>query len=191
MKKSRRYQPAIRGIVGGVVLVAALAAFLGPSQSEAGIEQRAAAFWEARIQGDHLTAYQYEANARTGKMTATQYVQSRSSQLTYIGYTIEEIQEQENAAQVKIAIKCQLAIPGIADIRLDEVIEERWTRLDDGQWYRNNRRDKRKARQGRTSAGLNICLTGCGIFIMVLSNHATRGKPKGNIDVRAGPARAT
>ena len=52
MEKSRRYQPAIRGIVGGVVLVAALAAFLGSSQSEAGIEQRATAFWEARLQGD-------------------------------------------------------------------------------------------------------------------------------------------
>ena len=99
MEKSRRYQPAIRGIVGGVVLVAALAAFLGSSQSEAGIEQRATAFWEARIQGDDLTAYQYETYAHTGKMTATQYIQSRSLACLHTpAYTIEEIQEQENEA---------------------------------------------------------------------------------------------
>ena len=145
MAVSRCYQSALRGTARGILL----AVCLGASQPEIvaqqtqSLEQRVKSFWEARLQGDAVTAYQYEADARTGKMTATQYVQSRSSQLTYTGYTIEEIQEQENAAQVKIAIKCQLVIPGIADIPLDEVIEERWTRLDDGQWYRNNRRDKR------------------------------------------------
>ena len=91
MEKSRRYQPAIRGIVGGVVLVAALAAFLGSSQSEAGIKQRTIAFWEARIQGDDLTAYQYETYAHTGEMTVTQYIQgSVTDAVKYRAYTIDE-----------------------------------------------------------------------------------------------------
>ena len=147
-RKVGRYQQRGRG-AGWTAALVAVVAVLGSgqtapeSQPAESLKQRVTAFWEARLQGDAITAYQYEAYAHTGKMTATQYVQSRSSQLTYTEYTIKEIQEQDNAAQVEIAIKCQLAVPGMADVSLDEVIEERWTRLDDGQWYRNNRRDKR------------------------------------------------
>ena len=137
MEKSRRYQPAIRGIVGGVVLVAALAAFLGSSQSEAGIKQRAIAFWEARLQGDDLTAYQYETYAHTGEMTATQYIQARSPMLKYMAYTIDNIQEQENEAQVTVNLQYQMTIPGMVDIPATMPIQEHWVRLDDSQWYRN------------------------------------------------------
>ena len=137
MEKSRRYQPAIRGIVGGIVLVAALAAFLGSSQSEAGIKQRATAFWEARIQGDDLTAYQYETYAHTGEMTVTQYIQARSPMLKYKAYTIDNIQEQENEASIKVNLQYQFAFPTMGDIPLAMVLNEHWVRLDDGQWYRN------------------------------------------------------
>ena len=118
MEKSGRYQPAIRGIVGGVVLVAALAAFLGSSQSEAGVEQRATAFWEARLQGDEATAYQYLTYARTGEMTLTQYIQARSPTLKYMAYTIDNIQEQENEASVTVKLQYQLSIPGMVDLPL-------------------------------------------------------------------------
>ena len=142
MEKSGRYQPAIRGIVGGVVLVAALAAFLGSSQSEAGIEQRATAFWEARIQGDDLAAYQYETYAHTGKMTATQYIQALSPMLKYMAYTIDTIQEQENEASVTVNVRCRIDIPGMLDVPLSMPIKERWVRLDDSQWYRNVKPEK-------------------------------------------------
>ena len=137
MEKSRRYQPAIRGIVGGVVLVAALAAFLGSSQSEAGVEQRATAFWEARLQGDEATAYQYLTYARTGEMTLTRYIQARSPTLKYMAYSIDEIQEQENEAAVTVNLQYELSIPGMVDLPLAMAIQERWVRLDDSQWYRN------------------------------------------------------
>ncbi len=142
MEKSRRYQPAIRGIVGGVVLVAALAAFLGSSQSEAGIEQRATAFWEARLQGDEATAYQYETYAHTGEMTLTQYIQARSPMLKYVAYTIAEIQEQENEAQITVNVRGRMDIPGMLDVPLAMPIKERWVRLDDSQWYRNVKPEK-------------------------------------------------
>ena len=142
MEKSGRYQPAIRGIVGGVVLVAALAAFLGSSRSEAGIEQRATAFWEARLQGDDLTAYQYETYAHTGEMTVTQYIRARSPAVKYTAYTIDEIQEQENEASVTVNVRCQMHIPGMLDVPLSMPIKERWVRLDDSQWYRNVKPEK-------------------------------------------------
>ena len=137
MEKSRRYQPAIRGIAGGVVLVAALAAFLGSSQSEAGLEQRATAFWKARIQDDDLAAYQYETYAHSGEMTATQYVRALSPLLKYTDYTIEAIQEQKNEALVKVRVQYQLTIPTMLEVPMAMAMNERWVRLDDGQWYRN------------------------------------------------------
>ena len=109
--------------------------------------------------------------------------------LKYMSYTIDTIQEQEQEAQVMVNVQCRMDIPGMVDLPLPLPVKEQWVRLDDGQWYRNMKPKK----LGKTARpkGLNVCLTGCGIFIMVLSNHAARGKPKGTIDVRAGPERAT
>ena len=73
------------------VAVAALVAVLGsgqtaPEQQPAeSLRQRVAAFWEARLKGDEVTAYQYEAYSHTGEMTATQYIQARSPALKYMG----------------------------------------------------------------------------------------------------------
>ena len=106
------------------------------------LEQRVRAFWEARIQDDDLAAYQYEAYAHTGKMTQTQYVRRRSPLMKYTEYSISDIQEHENEAQVKVVIKYQLTVPGMTELSLDSVVKDRWVRLDNGQWYRNNEKDK-------------------------------------------------
>ena len=138
---------ASRGTVRGAILVA-LTASLGSCQPGdvqhpvLPLEQRVRAFWEARVQGDDLAAYQYEIYTHTGKMTATQYIKRRSPLLKYTEYAIEEIQEQEKEAQVRVDVKYQLTFPGITELSLDSEVKERWTRLDDGQWYRNNWKDK-------------------------------------------------
>ena len=109
------------------------------------LKQRVTAFWEARIQGDEVSAYQYEIYAYTGALTLTQYIQARSPTLKYMDYTIDNIQEQEKEARVTVSIECRTSIPGIvADIPLDSVITEHWTRLDDGQWYRKSRKNKER-----------------------------------------------
>ena len=135
MKRSNGYQNAIRGAVGGVVLVA-LVAFLFQQRAEP-LEQRVAAFWEARIQGDDATAYQYEIYAHTGKMTATQYIRARSPSVTYQDYEIDEIRKQENEALVKVKAQYRITMPGLFDRQAGSVIKERWVRLDDARWYRN------------------------------------------------------
>ena len=123
------------------MLVAVAALFL--QQHAQPLEQRVTAFWEARIQDDDFAAYQYEAYAHTGKMTPTQYVRRRSPLMKYTEYSINKIQEQENEAQVRVVIKYQLTVPGMTTLSLDSVVKERWVRLDNGQWYRNNEKNKR------------------------------------------------
>ena len=95
-----------------------------------------AAFWEARLKGDELTAYQYEAYAYTGEMTATQYIQARSPALKYMAYTIDTIQEQQNEAQVTVKLQYQMSVPGMVDLPLSTAIKERWVRFENT-WYRN------------------------------------------------------
>ena len=136
MGKSERYRPAGRGPLGGALLVV-LVAFLASCQSEQSLKQRVTAFWEARLRGDEATAYQYEIYAHNGEMTLTQYIQARSPMLTYTAYTIDNIDEQDNEAQVTVKMQSQMSVPGMPDVPLAMPMKERWVRLDDRQWYRN------------------------------------------------------
>ena len=147
MRPGGRYQLRGRG-VGWTVVVVAVAALLGSGQtapappSAESLRQRVTAFWEARIQGDEVTAYQYEAYAYTGALTATQYVQARSPTLKYMAYSIDTIQQQQNQAQVTVKMHYRLDVPGMVDLPMAMAIQERWDRLDDGQWYRNLKPEK-------------------------------------------------
>ncbi len=144
MRMFGRYQPRGRGAGWTVALVVCL----GACQSEppvphiAPLAERVSAFWEARIQGDEVTAYQYETHVHTGAMTLTQYIQARSPTLQYMAYTIDTIQEQENEAQVTVIVQSRLDVPGMVDLPLAMAIKERWVRLDDSQWYRNVKPEK-------------------------------------------------
>ena len=136
-----RYQ--LRGRwAGWTVAVVTVAALLGSSQTAPesqpaeSLRQRVTAFWEARIKGDELTAYQYEAYAYTGEMTATQYIQKRSPALKYMAYTIDTIQEQQNEALVTVKLQYKMSIPGMVDLPMAMPIKERWVRIDNT-WYRN------------------------------------------------------
>ena len=150
MRKAGRYQSGGRGAGWAVALVVGVVCLgVGQTAPPAPLAERVTAFWEARLQGDEVTAYQYEIYAHTGAMTVTQYVQARSPTLKYMAYTIDNIQEQENQAEVTVKIQYRLDVPGMVDLPMAMAIQERWNRLDDGQWYRNLKPEKpnRTARQ--------------------------------------------
>lgn len=146
-RKAGRVQPRGRGAGWTVALVVA-AAVLGSSQTAPepqpvqSLRERVTAFWEARIKGEEVTAYQYEIFAHTGALTLTQYVQARSPTLKYMAYTIDTIQEQEQEAQVTVNVQSRLDVPGMVEVPLASIIRENWVRLDDGQWYRNFQPEK-------------------------------------------------
>ena len=138
------YQSRGRGAVALVVGVVCLGACQSepPAPQTAPLAERVTAFWEARLQGDEVSAYQYLSYARTGEMTVTQYVQARSPTLKYMAYSIDTIQEQENEAQVTVNLQYQLSVPGMVDLPLAMAIKEQWVRLDDSQWYRDIQPEK-------------------------------------------------
>ncbi len=99
------------------------------------LEERVRGFWEARIAGDDLKAYAYEAYAKTGRMTPTRYVRARSPLLQYKSYKVKGIEEQGDEATVTIDLRYRLILPTPKDLNLAMNLQERWIRLD-GQWYR-------------------------------------------------------
>ena len=146
-RKAGRCQPRGRGAEWAVVLVAGIVC-LGVAQTEppapqtVPLAERVKAFWDARLQGDEVSAYQYITYAQTGEMTATQFVQARSPTLKYMAYTIDNIQEQENQAQVTVKVEYRLDVPGMVDLPMAMPIKGHWVRLEDSQWYRNMKPEK-------------------------------------------------
>ena len=146
-RKAGRCQQRGRGAGWIAALVVGIACF-GTAQAEppapqtVPLAERVKAFWEARIKGDEVSAFQYESYAHTGEMTVTQYVQARSPMLKYMTYTIDTIQEQEQEAQVAVNVQSRMDIPGMVEVPLASIIRETWVRLDDGQWYRNFQPEK-------------------------------------------------
>ncbi len=99
------------------------------------LEERVKGFWNARVAGDDLKAYAYEAYSKTGKMTPTQYVRARTALLQYKSYEVKGIAEQGDEATVTIDLRYRFVSPISKDLNLAMNLQERWIRLD-GQWYR-------------------------------------------------------
>jgi hypothetical protein len=122
--------------------------FFGACQAErktgeaASLEERVRAFWDARIAGDDLNAYRYEAYAKTGKMTSEQYVRARNPALRYKAYEMKKIEENGDNATVAIDLQYHLILPARGDLDLSMQVREQWVRLDDGQWYRQLQESK-------------------------------------------------
>jgi len=103
---------------------------------EAGrLEERVKEFWEARIAGNDLKAYNYEAYSKTGKMTLQKYLRARSPLLKYKTYEVKKAVENGDEALVTVDFIYHLIVPARADLDLSTIIDERWVRID-GQWYR-------------------------------------------------------
>ena len=99
------------------------------------LEERVKGFWQARVAGNDLQAYNYEAYAKTGKMTVQKYIQARSPALKYVTYEVKKIEEKGDEATVTVAFTYHVVIPARMDIDLPTTVDERWVRID-GQWYR-------------------------------------------------------
>ena len=97
--------------------------------------ERVKGFWQARIAGDDLKAYNYEAYSKTGKMTLQQYIRARNPALKYTAYEVKGIVEKGDEATVTVDLQYHLVIAARGELDLPATLDERWVRLD-GQWHR-------------------------------------------------------
>jgi len=136
-------------VIGLLALPLALVACSSGRQGDqaGSLEERVKEFWEARIAGDDIKAYTFEVYSKTGRMTANQYVRSRSPVFQYKSYKVKGIEEKGDEATVTIDLRYNLALPTRADVDLAMDLQERWVRLD-GQWYRQLEKPKTESASG-------------------------------------------
>src|SRR5262245_20417226 len=136
-------------VIGLFVLPLAFAACSSERQrgQAESLEERVKEFWEARIAGDDIKAYTFEAYSKNGQMTANQYVRSRSPVFQYKSYKVKGIEEKGDEATVIIDLRYNLALPTRRDVDLAMDLQERWVRLD-GQWYRQLEKAKTDSAAG-------------------------------------------
>lgn len=102
---------------------------------EDSLKNRVKAFWENRIAGDNIKAYEFEEYSKKGSMTAEQYVRSLNPSLHYKTYRIKEMEEGGDNAIVKLDVRYNLSLPARGQFNMTTEIIDQWIRLD-GQWYR-------------------------------------------------------
>jgi hypothetical protein len=115
-----------------------------PSEKSNALGDRVREFWERRIAGEDVKAYEYEEYSKTGSMTVSQYVQSRNPALRYKAYKIKEIAENGDEATVRVDTAYHLSMPARGQFDLATEVTEQWVRLD-GQWYRQEQKKKDKS----------------------------------------------
>jgi hypothetical protein len=92
-------------------------------------------FWEKRVAGVDMKAYEYEEYAKTGSMSVEEYIRARNPTLRYKAYSIKGIEKNDDGAIVKLDVAYHLSLPARGQLDLEQEIVEQWIRLD-GQWYR-------------------------------------------------------
>jgi hypothetical protein len=108
------------------------------TEKEDTLTARVKGFWDARVAGDGLQSYAFEAYSKTGEMTATQYINSLNPTLRYKAYDVQEIEEKGEEATVNVGVKYQVILPTRANLDLSMKVKDRWVKLD-GQWYRRQK----------------------------------------------------
>lgn len=94
------------------------------------LRQQAEAFWQARVEGDLIKAYEFESAKVTGKPTLQQYI--RKSSLVYRKATVTEVRRQSDS-EALVSVELEYQIPTFTNKPLHTVLEDRWV-LMEGSW---------------------------------------------------------
>lgn len=118
------------GLVLGLVLALVACLAVPPAQA---VRERAEAYWAARVVGDHVTAYQYEAVSTEPEATLQGYISSRGT-IRYDRASVEEVRMlADDKAEVRVALAYRFPLPGLKKAIEAEVWTD-WVRID-GKWY--------------------------------------------------------
>lgn len=110
---------------------------------ENSLESRVKTFWETRIAGEDIKAYEFEEYSKKGSMSLEQYIRARNPALHYKTYKIKGVEESGDNAIVKLDVGYNLSLPTRGQFDMTMEITDRWVRLD-GQWYRQETKKKEK-----------------------------------------------
>lgn len=117
----------------GALTLAGCAAF-APATPEQAVQQRATAYWKARVAGQVDKAYALSIPSYRNLRTEAQFKQQFGAGASVEGAEVNKVtcEAEKCTAQIKISVK-----PALMGLKLDTIatyLDEVWL-LEDGQWW--------------------------------------------------------
>lgn len=123
----------------GVLAVVGVAAWtwIAPmldSTSEQALARRAQLFWDLKVAGDTLGAYDLMSATYRRRVTPAQFARE-GGRVVRTGATVKGVTLDDSGGLVDVEMSWRFAHPNFAELDQKSVSRERWV-LEDGSWYR-------------------------------------------------------
>jgi hypothetical protein len=103
--------------------------------SERALERRAQQFWDMKISGDAMGAYELMAESYRRRVTPSGFVRGGGGPVEYRGAKVRSVQVDGAQAQVELDIQYVFNKPHFRDTEATSQASERWV-FENGAWYR-------------------------------------------------------
>jgi len=104
---------------------------LSVAQPVTGLEQRVRAYWDAKVIGDAVSAYEYEAVKAKDEVPLSKYVRG-TGKLIYKEVTVLNI-EIVASGEASALLEMQVQVPGMLE-PLTTKAKDKWIAIN-GEWY--------------------------------------------------------
>lgn len=122
-------------LTGTVALTLMGCATVGTPTPEQQVQERASAFWQARIKGDLPTAYGLLTPAYRGLRSQEDYAKANGKQIALEKIEVTKVACEKEKCTATIAMTGKPVVPGLSLPELTNYMDDTWV-LDDGQWWR-------------------------------------------------------
>jgi hypothetical protein len=102
--------------------------------SSRALARRAQYFWDLRIAGDSMAAYDYMVETYRRRVDANGFSKS-SGMVVWTKAAVKDVMLDEKGGLVDVELHYRVAKPGIVDLETSNVVRDRWV-LEDGEWHR-------------------------------------------------------
>ena len=118
-------------IVGVLLILACTSALTAFAQSSEALEQRVRTYWDAKVSGDAVLAYEYEAVKAKGTVPLSKYVRGTGN-LIYEEVAVLNV-ETIAAGQATVLLQMKILVPGMLE-PITTKTKDTWIEIG-GEWY--------------------------------------------------------
>lgn len=103
--------------------------------SEKALARRAQYFWDMKVAGDILGAYQYMSETYRKRVTVDGFSRIGQGLVVHTGAEVDEIEVGDGVATVDLRLKHRFNKKGFEDLETVSEVQDRWV-FENGTWYR-------------------------------------------------------
>lgn len=103
-------------------------------QSSKALARRAQSFWDMRLSGDSMGAYDYMTEAYRRRVDPAGFARSGGI-VVWTKAAVKDVQLDDKGGLVDLDITYKIAKPGLSDLETTNTVRERWIQ-ENGGWYR-------------------------------------------------------